>query len=194
MTFDEAYAQVVGRTMLSAERARLLFDSAQKREPMGGYTVEVGVCRGGSLRLMALARPGCTAVGFDTFDGIVNPDTPGGFVGGEFPADFEDVGVYLSDLPLVKICKGVFPGSYQQYVADHDGCRIPVTVAHCDCDVFAGTDAFIETFLPCMLPGGVMVFDDYGRPSCAGVTIAVDRWFPSWRVTKYPDYQVAVFF
>ena len=32
-------------------------------------------------------------------------------------------------------------------------------------------------FYPRMAPGGVMVFDDYGAPTCPGVQQAVDEFF-----------------
>ena len=44
-----------------------------------------------------------------------------------------------------------------------------------DVDHYLATKGVIEFFLPRMVPGGIMEFDDYGHSECPGATKAVDE-------------------
>jgi O-methyltransferase len=49
--------------------------------------------------------------------------------------------------------------------------------AHVDVDIYQSIKDSCEFIYPRLNPGGWMVFDDYGFPSCAGGKRAVDEFF-----------------
>ena len=48
---------------------------------------------------------------------------------------------------------------------------------HVDADIYCSVHDACEFFYPRLVPGGVIVFDDYGFPSCPGARAAVDEFF-----------------
>jgi O-methyltransferase len=48
---------------------------------------------------------------------------------------------------------------------------------HVDLDIFASITDALTFFYPRMAAGGIIVFDDYGFPSCPGARAAVDEFF-----------------
>ncbi len=46
---------------------------------------------------------------------------------------------------------------------------------HVDLDIYQPIKAACEFFYPRMQKGGIMLFDDYGYPSCPGARMAVDE-------------------
>jgi O-methyltransferase len=45
-----------------------------------------------------------------------------------------------------------------------------------DVDIYASVLSCCEYFFPRMVPGGVLVFDDYGMLTCEGAKIALDEF------------------
>ena len=52
-----------------------------------------------------------------------------------------------------------------------------VAFAHVDVDVYQSVWDCCEFIYPRLTTGGVMVFDDYGFPTCPGARKAVDEFF-----------------
>ena len=52
-----------------------------------------------------------------------------------------------------------------------------VSFVHIDLDIHSAIKAAAEYLWPMLPPGGVMVFDDYGYPTCPGARKAVDDFF-----------------
>ncbi len=52
-----------------------------------------------------------------------------------------------------------------------------VAWAHIDVDIYAAVRDCLEYLYPRMAPGGMIVLDDYGFPSCPGARRAVDEFF-----------------
>jgi O-methyltransferase len=50
---------------------------------------------------------------------------------------------------------------------------------HIDMDIYSAIKSACEFFYPRMQPGGTLLFDDYGYPSCPGARAAVDEFFAS---------------
>jgi hypothetical protein len=49
-------------------------------------------------------------------------------------------------------------------------------IVHIDVDLFDPTLSSIAFFHPRMVPGGVILLDDYGLDTCPGVTAAIDQF------------------
>lgn len=142
-----------------------------------GCLVEVGVYQGGTAwHLAQVARDrGVPIFLYDTFTGIPFRDD----VDAHRPGDFNDTSVeYVrSVIPDAIVVEGVFPASIVPMP--------PVAFAHIDCDQYRSIKDSIAALTPLMVPGGVMVFDDFG--CLDGATLAIRESFPADRInlTRY---------
>jgi predicted O-methyltransferase YrrM len=146
-----------------------LVDAARTAPP--GDFLELGVYQGGSASALyeVAVEQGRRLWLFDTFTGM--PEATGGLdlhqVG-----DFADTSAEAvqAALPLARIRVGVFPATLEDDVG-------PIALAHIDCDQYATTLTACYLLGPRMVPGGVMIFDDYDCLN--GATAAVDAVFGS---------------
>lgn len=146
-------------TVIPLEQMQVLMHYAS-RAPHGAIA-EVGVYRGGSAWFLAqLGRP---LFLYDTFEGIpFQGDLDGNHVGKFADTSMEAV---QAAVPAATVVKGLFPTSLVEMP--------PLAFVHVDCDQYASVRACIETFPRLMVPGGFMLFDDFGVPDCQGATQAV---------------------
>lgn len=144
---------------------------AAAREAPPGDFVEVGVYKGGSARGLAeIAQAGARRLFlFDTFRGIPHADPK---IDRHKVGDFGDTSVELvrQAVPTAIIREGLFPDTMDDDVG-------PIALAHVDCDQYASVKACCEVLGPRMVPGGLMVFDDYD--CLLGAKLAVDEAFGS---------------
>jgi len=158
---------------------RLANEVAGRR--LAGHVVECGVYRGGSAvvlaeRLLRHSKERTISL-FDVFSGMPQP-------GPEDPPEaWEDVGKFVSSeavvrqnfaaagLPLgrVHIVAGRFEDTLPHWKP------FPITFLHLDCDWYESVKLCLKTFYDSVLPGGAVVFDDYGFWS--GCRKAVDEFF-----------------
>lgn len=132
-----------------------------------GIIVEVGVYKGGSLKLLTELFPERKVYGFDTFEGL--PKEQWNKAEHHSPGDFNDTS--LSEVqkfvPSAILTKGLFP--------DTDPGLKNVALMHIDTDFYLSVKACIEWVLPRLVKGGIVVFDDYGWGNCLGVQRAIDE-------------------
>jgi O-methyltransferase len=166
---------VRGRTLVDDVRCFILHQHVRGAARLPGQVAEIGVFRGGTARLLAraVAARGKTVHLFDTFAGMPATDPErdlhraGDFADTSLPAVRE----YLRDTPNVRFHPGLFP----QTAGPVEGERF--CFVHVDVDIHASVRDCCEFFWPRLVPGGVMVFDDYGFLSCPGARLAVDEFF-----------------
>lgn len=141
---------------------------------MPGDAAELGVWLGCSAALILKELPGCMLHLFDTFSGMPACQVTAGLdehVAGNFPnlggesnvrrrlADWSDRCVYHA---------GVFPDT---------ACDVaPLKFVHIDVDLYLSTKAAIAWAAKWLLPGGVILSDDYGCGSTRGAKLAVDEF------------------
>lgn len=164
---------IPGRPKSRIEHEQLLaLEELAKTAPEGEF-IEVGVYRGGSawyLYNVAMKRRRSLHL-FDTFTGIPNRG----------PMDERRAGDYadtnLDDLkaqfPKAIFHVGIFPETLPDDLTD-------IAFVHVDCDQYDGHRACIDLLYPRMVPGGIMLFDDY--PFLTGAKQAVDESFPPERL------------
>ena len=75
------------------------------------------------------------------------------------------------DISGYHILKGIFPDVNADQVADQK-----FKICHIDVDVYDSAKDILEWVWDKLIPGGVVVFDDYGFHSCTGVTKLVDGY------------------
>lgn len=75
----------------------------------------------------------------------------------------------------VILIKGNIEDTVPQFVKDYPGLRI--FFIHFDVDMYSPTKTGLEYFLPLVVPGGVVLFDEYGIRPWEGESKAVDEYF-----------------
>ena len=107
---------------------------------------------------------------FDTFDGMPETALVDKHNKGDFnDTSFESVKAYLSDRNNVILIKGFFPDTTK-------GINAEFSFVHIDADIYQSTKDALEYFYPRLLPGGILMFDDYYWPLCPGVKLAIDEF------------------
>jgi O-methyltransferase len=153
-----------------------LYQLASAVRHLPGDIAEVGVYKGGTGRLLAqvFAGTGKKIFLFDTFTGM--PDAIDPMVEDWKPGDFADTSLQavraaVAQWPEVSCVPGRFPETADA-VAGRRFC-----LAHVDVDIQQSVRDCCDFFYPRLVPGGMLVFDDYGFRSCVGARRAVDDFF-----------------
>jgi hypothetical protein len=140
---------------------------------------ELGVYEGGSAKVLASMVPEKTLHLFDTFRGTPESDEAGGHHGeGAFAADAEEVRVYLQGYK-VTFNVGRFPETTGNLPR-----AARFSCVHLDADTYQSTAEGIRYFWPRLVPGGLLVLDDYRWPHCPGVEKAVKELLPEVSVEE----------
>lgn len=176
--FQAVAAAVSEHTLLDEMRLHELWQLADQVGHLDGDGIEVGCWRGGAGAMIAARlaerRPGTTMVLCDTFSGVVKA---GGrdrvYRGGEHgDATEDDVREAARRLGVteLEILRGVFPDETGDAVADRR-----FKFAHIDVDVHDGVRDSFFWLLPRLVPGAIVVFDDYGSATTDGVRTFIDE-------------------
>jgi O-methyltransferase len=177
--FLSTYESIRSNTLVDIYRCWELWTLAGQTKKLGGGILEVGVWRGGTGTLMAkraqLAGAKDPVYLCDTFEGVVKAgaqDTT--YKGGEH-ADtaqhvVEDL-VRALGLKNVRILKGIFPEETAHLV--DPGARF--RLCHIDVDVYSSARDVMDWIWGRMVPGGVVIYDDYGFNACEGITKYVNE-------------------
>lgn len=154
------------------ERLRTLLLSTQHLQ---GDIVEVGVYKGGSAKVLVENAGDSRVFLFDTFAGMPHHDKAldGRWGVGSFSdTSVESIRQMFAGNERVSVYAGVFPVDTGDFL---DGARL--RFVHLDCDNYGSYTAALEFLYEMVVPGGILVFDDYGEDCCPGATAAVDEFF-----------------
>ena len=165
-------------TLVSPDRLYILFSLAKNAARLRGDFWECGVYKGGTARMLAEflrrnARNGVKLHLFDTFAGMPETDhavdvhREGDFSDTSLPAVMRVVG----GAECVEFHPGWIPESF------HEMQDARIALAHVDVDIYRSVWDCCEFIYPRLQAGGVMVFDDYGFPTCPEARKAVDEFF-----------------
>ncbi len=179
------------------------YELFRKVRRLEGDIVELGVFRGLSLFSFAGFNEACsrqqrTVIGVDNFRGFTQvtledgprydlPKQAEGFSPrqylGEVRSAIDDFNRAARRTKIeleVGDVENVLPGFAR------DGRRL--ALIHFDVDLYVPTKAGLEVLYPLLVPGGVMVFDEYGVMDWGGETRAVDEYFEELkvRIKKFP--------
>jgi O-methyltransferase len=181
MPFGEVAERVIRdrRTYLNVDRLYTLWQAVESLPPTARAVAEIGVYRGGSAWFVAdaLRRRGREMPFYvcDTFQGHVEVDEDLDGLhrpGVQFTrVKAEKVAKYLRGFPFVRVEVGDIRETAPTFAAEH-----AFGLVHLDVDVYPITRFCLEFFGPRIVPGGVIVADDYGTTTCEGVKKAVDEF------------------
>jgi hypothetical protein len=129
---------------------------------LDGVMAEAGVLAGGSARLICEAKGQVPLHLFDVFEtlqsaGTDAPDLRRHF--GRVHGVRAEVERLLAPYPEVHLHEGVFPAT----TAGLEDARF--SFVHLDLDLASGTRAGLEYFHPRLVPGGILIGDDYNDPA-----------------------------
>ncbi len=172
--FAELYGRVRLHTLVDSERCYVLHSLARQAIHVAGEFWECGVYRGGTARLLAdVVRDSRRPLRlFDTFSGMppvrkaLDWHQEGDFADTSLPAVRR-----LVDYDCAVFHKGVIPESFAGLGPSR------IAFAHVDVDLYQSVFDSSAFLYPRLAPGGFLVFDDYGWPSCVGARYAVDDYF-----------------
>jgi len=119
-----------------------------------GLIIECGVFKGRSINLIAQHLPEKTIYGFDSFEGL-----PENWTGWK---DHQK-GALATPLPQVKdnvvLIKGWFDDTLPKFHQEQP--MEAIGLLHIDCDLYSSTVTILETLVTRIVPGTVIVFDEY---------------------------------
>jgi len=162
-----------GRTaLLMSDAAALhLLACARAAAPLGSAMAEAGVLMGGSALLIAMAKGAAPLHLFDVFETLQDSSAPATALSAHFGAVHGTLAVVknlLSPFAGIAFHPGIFPASAME-LGD-----IRFAFVHLDLDLPEGTRAALEFFYPRLLPGGILLGDDYADP---GVREVFEEFF-----------------
>lgn len=183
-------------TRQSTARYLALYEVFKMVLPVQGDIIEAGVNWGGGIMWFAQMSAALEPfnlqrriIGFDTFSGfpemhandLKHADAgkehrPGGYTADSLADLTHCVALYdenraIGHVQKVRLVKGNACQTMPQYVAENP--HTIVSLLHLDFDIYSPTKAAIETFLPRMPKGAVILFDELNCPKWPGETQAV---------------------
>ena len=169
--------------------AQELFIATKATSKVEGDIAEVGVYKGGSAKVICMAKGDRKLHLFDTFKGLPKPgkyDSPELSREGQFYSDLVNVKRYLSEFPNVQYYEGMFPGTAGPVE------KTRFSFVHLDVDLYESTVDCLKFFYPRMNQGGVIISHDYGFLS--GINKAYEEFFMDKPeiVLGLPGYQCLV--
>ena len=114
---------------------------------------------------------------FDTFEGFPDVLTEADKVGtagawllrpGALACPVTEVVRRMDGMTGYRIHRGRFSSTFEEFSA-------PLCFIHCDADLYRSTAEVIELADRCLVPGGTIVFDDYGSDLFPGVGLAIRK-------------------
>lgn len=178
--FMQVYESVRSYTLVDIFRCFELWELVEQVTHLPGDVLEVGVWRGGTGCLIA-ARTQLRDVNkvvylCDTFAGVVKAsDQDSTYLGGEHSDAVEaDVIALINTLQLqnTSVRRGIFPDDFAQEFEENIFCFV-----HIDVDVYQSAKDVMHFIWPRLASsGGVVVFDDFGFPTCDGIPKLISEY------------------
>jgi O-methyltransferase len=175
--FGPLLQRMRGVSLVSSERAWVLYSLMRQALALEGAVYEAGVFRGGTALLFAEVirrSPGQRQLHlFDTFAGMPDTDPERDLHrAGDFAAtDLASVQARVGNDDFIHYHPGFVPATFAGREDDR------IAFAHVDLDIYRSILDACEFIYPRLVPGGFLVFDDYGFMSCPGARQAVDEFF-----------------
>lgn len=173
------------------------YEIFKKIKNVNGSIIECGVLHGGGLlawaKLSSILEPvnhTRKIIGFDTFEGFPSVNkkdtTTGdsshfsddGMVGSSYEELKKIIGLYdlnrpVNHIPKVELVKGDIIKTAPEFLKENP--HLVVSLLYLDLVIYEPTKAAILTFLPRMVKGSIIVFDELNAELYPGETLAVEE-------------------
>ncbi|MGE0611365.1 MAG: TylF/MycF/NovP-related O-methyltransferase [Hyphomicrobiales bacterium] len=159
----EASAEFIEQNMQHAQRFDIREDMYRfllARSNEKGLLLEFGVHNGNSINAIA-GMTDRQIHGFDSFEGLPDDGVIPGFssVGTKWFSGKMSTGGKLPTVrPNVVLHKGWFDEVLPRFFREHDE---PAALMHVDCDIYSSTKAVLEAAQASIVPGTIILFDEY---------------------------------
>ncbi|MGE4481370.1 TylF/MycF/NovP-related O-methyltransferase [Acidocella sp.] len=179
------FTEVKNLTVCSRYSAWAVAQLLRLTHDVDGDIIELGVYKGGMGLLMdhirsSFSKPKPLRL-FDTFAGMPQTDP---VLDRHREGDFSD-----TSLTAVKNLFAASSGVHFHEGLVEDTLPISdlgkVSFIHVDLDIYSAIKFSVEYLWPKLQPGGVIIFDDYGFPTCPGARKAVDEFFTDLPVKPF---------
>lgn len=170
------------------ERLYILQQFAKRQEKLNSNFVEIGIYAGMSMFFMAKY---CNKkfIGIDSFEGLSSPkfgvDTDY-FKQGDLSCPIDYATKYLSRFNNIELIKGWVP-EILNTLPD-----IKYSLVHIDVDLYEPTKASIEYFWDRLIPGGVLICDDFGSSKTIGAKKAMLEFFEENQIIEFSTQQAFI--
>lgn len=178
--FQEVYTSIRGFTLVDQYRCYELWKLIEQvAKQKSGSIIEIGSWRGGTGALIARQAKNCgiseKVFLCDTFTGVVKTgEKDSAYKGGEHADTSREVVEKLlftrMNLDNAEILEGVFPDQTGHRVED-----LEFRFCHIDVDVYQSAEDIVDWIWDKMVPGGIIVYDDFGFEGCEGITKHVEE-------------------
>jgi O-methyltransferase len=175
--FQKIYDGAAAYTKVPPHRCYMLISLAQYATHLKGDFAECGVQNGGTALLLSRLLKGRdkTLYLFDSFKGLPKPNITKDyyFQEGQYAADsIDSVKQLLFDFQdFINIREGWMPGTFAGLENN------AYAFVHVDVDLYQSNLDCCEYFYPRLVPGGVLLFDEYCEAVAHGEKDAVDEFF-----------------
>ena len=170
------------------ERLYILQQFAKRQRKLNSNFVEVGIYAGMSMFFMAEYCDN-KFIGIDSFEGLSQPisgvDTDY-FKQGDLTCPIDYATKYLSRYKNIELVKGWVPEVFSSLP------DINYSLVHVDVDLYEPTKASIEYFWDKLLPGGVLICDDFGSSKTIGAKKAMLEFFGEDSIIEFSTQQAFV--
>jgi O-methyltransferase len=177
--FQTVFAAIKEFTLVDKYRCFELWALIEQASKLkSGSIIEVGVWRGGTGALISQQARLCAIQEkvflCDTFSGVAKAgENDSTYKGGEHAdTSRKTVEGLLARMNLsnVEILEGTFPDDTGRQVED-----LQFRFCHIDVDAYQSAKDIIDWIWDRMVPGGIVVYDDYGFYDCQGITKHVEE-------------------
>jgi len=181
--FIAIYNRIQDLTLVSPYRCYFIYQYAKNAASLDGDFAQVGVYKGGSAQLIASVKPKNKKFYlFDTFTGLPkhNPKIDSYQQGKFSDTSIDAVRKLFKDDSNVKIIPGLFPDTTGE-VTDKK-----FSFVYVDVDLYKSNYAALEFFYNRVVPGGVIIFDDYGWKNCKGIQKSINDFIKKNKIKERP--------
>lgn len=182
--FIRCYNEIQDISLVSPFRCFFLYQFANHANSLKGSFAQVGVYKGGSAKLISFVKDKEKKFYlFDTFEGLPQHDSKiDTYEKGKFGDGSEEfVKNLFKNCQNIKIVKGLFPETSNQIPKDEK-----FSFVYVDVDLYKSNYDSINFFYDKLVPGGVMIFDDYGFVNCKGIERSIKDFLKSKNAKEQP--------
>jgi hypothetical protein len=150
LVFERTYL----RDVPEFKTRKKLFAYCFKTALPDGLCLEFGTYKGDSINILAKLEPQRHFFGFDSFVGL-----PEAWNQGSRKGAFNTGGRLPKVRRNISLIKGFFDQTLPAFVKEHEGEKI--ALIHNDSDLYSSTIAIFEELRKMIVPGTIVVFDEY---------------------------------